>query len=100
MATEPRQIADVLAELMARRGYARVLGVASYEEAWRNVCGDFIATTTRVGKLRRGRLEVFVANSALLQELTFQKDSLLQRLTALLPDQGITDLRFRVGRVQ
>jgi hypothetical protein len=35
-----------------------------------------------------------------LQEITFQKVALLQRLQALLPDQGIRDLRFRIGSME
>ena len=55
---------------------------------------------TRVGLLRRGTLEVVVANSTLVQELGFQKRMLLRKLAVLLPDEGIENLRFRVGNIE
>jgi hypothetical protein len=45
-------------------------------------------------------LEVIVANSTLVQELGFQKLALLKNLAALLPDEGIENLRFRVGNIE
>ena len=39
-------------------------------------------------------------NSAVLQELTFQKKQLLEKIVVALPDQKIRDLRFRIGVVK
>jgi hypothetical protein len=44
-------------------------------------------------------LEVFVANSVVLQELTFRKADLLRKLAEKLPQFKIRDLRFRSGAV-
>ena len=52
-----------------------------------------------MGNVRRGVLEVIVGNSAALQELTFQKKHLLDKIAAALPDQKIRDVRFRIGVV-
>ena len=85
---------------MARRGYARVQSAEVYDAAWREAAGPLAAQYTRVGSLRRGMLEVIVANSTLLQELVFQKPALLKTLTASLPDEGIKNIRFRVGVIE
>jgi predicted nucleic acid-binding Zn ribbon protein len=92
-------VADILTELMARRGFARIRAAEAYEQAWREAAGALLAKYSRVGTLRRGALEITVANSTLLQELTFQKAELLKRLTQQLPDEGIRDLRFRLGAI-
>jgi predicted nucleic acid-binding Zn ribbon protein len=96
----PQTIGNVLSELMARRGFARVQGAAAYDTAWREAAGPLAAKYTRPGLLRRGTLEVVVANSTLVQELGFQKVSLLKSLANLLPGEGIENLRFRVGNVE
>ena len=96
----PQAIGNVLSELMSRRGYARVQSASTYETAWREAAGPLAATYTRVGQLRRGTLEVVVANSTLVQELGFQKHTLLKSLAVHLPDEGIENLRFRVGNVE
>jgi predicted nucleic acid-binding Zn ribbon protein len=95
----PQRLANVLAELMARRGYGRVQGTEAYEAAWRQAAGPLATQYTRVGQLRRGSLEVLVANSTLMQELTFQKVALVKKLAELLPEEGIRSLRFRVGTI-
>jgi len=95
----PQAIGDVLSELMARSGYARVQSAAAYDAAWREAAGPLAAKYTRVGLLRRGTWEIIVAHSALVQELGFQKHELLQALTELLPDEGIKNLRFRAGSI-
>jgi predicted nucleic acid-binding Zn ribbon protein len=100
MSRGPQPIGEILPELMARRGFARVQSTANYAAAWREAAGELAAKYTRVGGLRRGALEVIVGNSTLVQELVFQKPALLQALGKLLPDQGIKDLRFRVGAIE
>jgi predicted nucleic acid-binding Zn ribbon protein len=96
----PQAIGNVLSELMSRRGFARVQSAGAYDAAWRDAAGPLVAAYTRVGQLRRGTLEVVVANSTLIQELGFQKQALLKVLANLLPDQGIENLRFRVGNIE
>ncbi len=95
----PQKIGDVLAQLMARRGYARTRAAADCDAAWREAAGDLAARFTRAGQVRRGKLEVTVANSTLVQELNFQKRAILQTLSRLLPEDKIHDLRFRVGPI-
>jgi len=95
----PEPIGDILAQLMARRGFARVRSAEAFESAWQKAAGEMLCRYTRPGAVRRGKLEVTVANSTLVQELTFQKPALLKKLAELLPDEKIEDLRFRVGAV-
>ena len=96
----PQSIANVLAELMARRGLARVQSATALEQAWQEAAGPLAAGYTRVGAVRRGKLEVIVANSTLIQELSYQKLTILESLTKLLPDQNVKDLRFRLGAME
>ena len=95
----PKPIADVLSELLARRGYARVQSAGLCSQAWRAAAGEALAACTRTGPIRRGVLEVVVSNSTLVQEMSFQKVTILAKLAELLPDENIRDLRFRVGPV-
>jgi len=96
----PQTIGNILSELMARRGFARVQSAEALETAWRQAAGPLSAQYTRVGSIRRGVLEVIVANSTLVQELGYQKCEILAALQKLLPDEGIKCLRFRAGNIQ
>jgi predicted nucleic acid-binding Zn ribbon protein len=96
---QPRRIGDVLAQLIARRGYAREQSTAAWESAWQRIAGQQLANQTRAGSVRRGTLEVTVANNLLAQELGFQKEDFIKRLNDLAPGEPITGIRFRVGKV-
>ncbi len=95
----PKPIGTILAELMARRGFAGIQTAEALSDAWVEAAGSLAAKYTRVGPLRRGKLEVIVQNSTLVQELVFQKPNLLKTLKRLLPDERIENLRFRVGAI-
>ena len=99
MSKPPHKIADVLNELLARRGFARVEAAGTLDRAWQSAAGELLAAHSKVCGLRRGVLEVRVANSALLQELSFRKRALLRDLTRAAPDESIQDVRFRLGSI-
>jgi len=92
-------IGDIVSDLITRHGYGNLQENGAIEQAWQQAAGDHFAAHSRAGENRRGVLEIVVRNSAVLQELTFIKAQLKTSLVGLLPDQTITDLRFRVGAV-
>lgn len=98
-ARQPKPVAEVIAQLIQRRGYAQVRTACAWNEAWRDAAGEHFAAVTEVGQLRRGVLEVTAANSLVLQELGFEKERILAQLKQLRPDAGLKQLRFRVGRI-
>jgi predicted nucleic acid-binding Zn ribbon protein len=98
-AGRPKKIADVLAQLITVRGYGRIQAGADLSAAWQAAAGEALGRFTRVGQLRRGQLEVTVANSTIMQELTFQKQQILATLQRDLAEAKIRGLRFRVGNI-
>lgn len=94
-----RKLGDVVNDLLARRGYAQEQQAVVCQTAWRSAVGERIGVDTRVGEIRRGVLEVMVRNSAVMQEITFQKKQILAALAASVSEQTIRDLRLRVGGV-
>lgn len=96
---QPKHINNVLAQLVQRRGYAQVRAADQRDQAWQTAVGEPWAASTQVRGIRRGTFEVLVANSLLMQELTFRKEQLLIRLQAALPEAGIKQIRFRIGKI-
>lgn len=97
--SRPKRMGDLVSQLLARRGYAQQETSAALAEAWSCIAGEAVAVHTRVGAIRRGTLEITVANSAVSQELTFRKAQLIAELGSRLPDHKITNIRFRTGNV-
>ena len=96
---KPKPIGNIVAELLARRGYGRLQAADAFAQAWQQAAGPALAAQSRAGQVRRGVLEVWVANSTLVQELSFEKPRLLQTLIQLVPEEKIRDLKFRVGPI-
>lgn len=91
---------DILGELFAARGLARLQARSELETAWEAAVGGPTARQCRLGEVRRGVLNVTVAHPALLEELAaFRKPALLTALRQDAPSMVIHDIRFRVGRV-
>jgi len=96
---QPQRIGDVVSGLLARNGYAHAAAHEQCAGAWQEAVGAKLAADSRVGNLRGGILEVFVRNSIVLQELTFQKRQVTEKLTVLLPELHLRGLRFKVGAI-
>ncbi len=99
IARAPKKIANVLAQLITKRGYGRIQSTRDFTTVWQAAVGPTLSPFTQPGTLKRGKLEVTVTNSAVIQELTFQKRQILAELNRQLPDAKITDLRFRIGQI-
>lgn len=93
----PQRMDQVVASLLARKGYAQLQDGLEVNAAWEQAVGQPHGSASRAGGVRRGVLEVIVASSIVLQELTFRKKKLVALLAQALPEHRITDLRFRVG---
>lgn len=95
--SRPQRAGDVLANLMARKGYAQQMTASACAEAWVESVGTEWSSASRPGNVRRGVLEVTVANSSVLHELTFRRRQLVTELRRLIPEQNIENIRFRIG---
>ena len=95
----PKKIGDVVAQLITQRGYGRVGTDEQLAAAWQRAAGETLAKFSRAGKLRRGQLEVWVANSTMMQEFGFEKGHILAAIQRELPEAKIRDLRFKVGSI-
>jgi hypothetical protein len=95
----PQRAADLIAKLMARKGYGQASAATELQNVWQSVTAEPWCRQTRPGNIRRGVLEVIVANSVLLQQLEFEKKNLLGLLQQKLPQNQINDIRFRIGNI-
>ena len=95
----PKKLGNVIAQLVSRRGYAQIHAAGEREEAWQAIAGEQLAAASQFSALRRGVFEVLVANSLMMQELTFRKEELFKALQQVLPDAGVKQLKFKIGRI-
>ena len=89
----------IVNRLLARKGYAQVEERDQIQALWNQVVGVHIARHSRGGRLLRGTMEVYVANSLVLAELTFDKSNILARLQKESLGKAIQHLKCRLGAV-
>lgn len=95
----PKKTADILGRLMARQGYAQTESANELDDVWNQIVGPKWQTKTKIGRVSRGVLEVFVVSSAVNQQMGFQKRKILKEIQKRLPQNKIKDLHFRIGNV-
>ena len=100
MPREPYHISQIVADLLARTGVARPQATRELERLWREIVGGALADVSRPLRVFRARLEVVVAHSTAVQELTFRKAEILQKLNQQWPERQLKDIKFRVGPIK
>jgi predicted nucleic acid-binding Zn ribbon protein len=98
-ANEPKHAADIMAAVLQRRGYGRIMESEELTARWAAAVDPRLGPFTRAVRIYRRKLEVLVANSTVMSELTFAKASLLGRLNEEAAGAPITDIKFRIGVV-
>jgi len=93
---DAKLLGSLVDRLMARRGYAQSFASDGLQASLAAAVGPNLAGSVGIGNLKRGILHVHATNSVALQELTFAKRAVLQRLQQDHPDSGIRELKFHV----
>lgn len=92
------KVSSLLQRVIQQRGYAAVQSGDQLLEAWNEAIGKELAGQTRIGKVSRGALQVFVPNPVIRTEVEFRKGSILKSLQSRLPEFQIQRLTIRVDR--
>ena len=91
-----RKIGSLVNQLISRRGYAQVAVVNEIHDAVIALIDEQIRSSVRIGNLKRGVLEIYASDSVTLQELNFQKRTILKKLQKQHPQSNVTGLKFRI----
>ncbi|MDP9132552.1 MAG: DUF721 domain-containing protein [Nitrospirota bacterium] len=88
---------SILAGLAHRLGLESKLFEGRLRRQWPDIVGEPIATHTRPDQIRFKKLTVFVHNSVWLQQLSFLKPVLLQKVNAMAGQALVTEIVLRIG---
>lgn len=95
----PSPIGKFASRVLSKHAVASEQAVNQVEQAWEQVTQGAWKQVTRVGLLKRGKLEVLVANSMINQQLTWEKKRILAGMQQALPSTTISEIVFRIGAV-
>jgi len=92
-------LASTLENVAERYGLASMLLEQRLQRRWDDIVGEAVAAHTRPDAIRFKKLYLIAENSIWLQQLTFLKPSLLEKVNAAAARPAITDIVLRVGDV-
>lgn len=95
----PKTLKTVINRVMAKKGYGQQQANSALADCWKVILPSNMEKQTRLGQIRRGTLEVFVADSGTLQQLSFLQHKLVKQLKLELPTANIRSLRFKLGEL-
>jgi predicted nucleic acid-binding Zn ribbon protein len=93
---EPQSAGDALQRLLERLGLDRQLRTYRALMHWDAVVGVHLAQVARPLRVDADTLWVAVKSHAWVQELTFHKRTILQRLNAHIGEERFREVRFTV----
>lgn len=97
---EPVSFADLLPHVVARMGGAERGLEQRVFMAYANAAGTHLARHSRPERIKEGTLFVRLESSALAQELSLLKRTLMDRMAVELGELLIKDIRTRVGPLE
>ena len=89
----------ILSGLAKRLGLQQHLFEHRLQLQWREIVGEPIGSHTWPSQIRFKKLYLLVRNSVWLQQLTFLKPTLLEKLNERAGAQLVTDVAFRIGEI-
>jgi len=92
-------ISDVIGSLIHSMKLESRMEHIMLRDVWDDAVGERIAEKTSPASLRGGILFVHVASAVWVQELTFLKGKILQKINSRLADSKLKDIRFKAGPV-
>jgi predicted nucleic acid-binding Zn ribbon protein len=93
---EASKVANVLRQVIQRRGYAAIQSADQLRNAWEQIVGPQLAKQTQVGKIQRNQLLILASNKVVASELEFMKSQIVRQLQSQHPEFSIRSLKISV----
>ncbi len=90
-----KSVSTALDELVGNLGIQKKLREYDAVRFWDDIVGDHIAKATTPVRIVQGVLVVKVKTSAWRNELTLQKNALIERLNTAIGERVVRDIRFQ-----
>lgn len=95
---EPKRISGLLEDLFGRLGITRQYNGWSVVSQWPSIVGEMMAARSEAVKFDDGVLIVSVRDDAWRQELSLQKEDILQKIKSLPHGSAVKQIRLIRGR--
>ncbi|GAB4342833.1 MAG: hypothetical protein Kow0089_18180 [Desulfobulbaceae bacterium] len=97
---EPVEVSTRLEGLFARRNWKPLWLLYRLAGSWPDIVGPDVAARSEPSYLQKNILWVQVESSVLMHHLQSRKPALIEQIGRILPEAGITDIRWEMRAAQ
>ena len=90
-----KSIKEVLYNYLADTNFKEINEQINIETLWKNNVGKTISNNTKIISYKKGTLSIKTSNSIWRNELSLQKQDLINKIKEALPELKIKDITFR-----
>ena len=88
-------IKEILSDYFKGSDFNEINNTINLNKSWNKIVGETISKNTEVINIKNGKITIKTSNPIWRNELTFQKEDLLNRLTKEEPNLNIKEIEFR-----
>jgi len=93
--TYPKELNSILQKAIQSLGLAHGIAQGKVLNEWNTIVGEHIANVTKAERFDKDTLIVNVTSSAWRNELLFYKENILKKISSLVGENVVKDIKFR-----
>ena len=90
-----KPIKALLSEYLKGSNFEQINDTINLNKLWKKIVGKTISKKTEITSIKNGKITIKTSNPIWRNELTFQKEDLLNRLKKEEPEINIKEIEFR-----
>ena len=90
-----KPIKELLSNYFKGSNFKDINNTINLNNTWKQIVGKTISKNTEIVNIKNGKVSIKTTNPIWRNELTFQKEDLLQRLKKEAPEINIKEIEFR-----
>ena len=90
-----KSIKDLLSDYFKGSDFKEINDTINMNKSWNKIVGKTISKNTEITRIKNGKITIKTSNPIWRNELTFQKEDLLNRLKKEEPNLNIKEIEFR-----
>ena len=88
-------IKDLLSDYFKGSDFKEINETINLNKSWNKIVGKTISKNTEIAGIKNGKITIKTSNPIWRNELTFQKEDLINRLKKEEPEINIKEIEFR-----
>ena len=90
-----KSIKELLSDYFKGSGFKKINETIKLNKSWNKIVGKTISKNTEIAGIKNGKITIKTSNPIWRNELTFQKEDLLNKLKKEEPKINIKEIEFR-----